>query len=341
VESSSWGEPGKSLILSRTINDITNLWKYDLESKEYTQLTFGQGPDRNPMQNPGGNGIYFISGIQTGSLTAYDVKTGQSSEVLSDVAAQPCLSPDGKRLMYILVVNSGKKEEIWVSSIDGTNAVKIATAKRVSTGTWSRDGKQISYTLQNDADRAGYIATIDGRTVHELAPVQGEIQAILWSHDQKELYVTARDAAKNTIWRMAADGTNPQKFLENMFAIDAYPDGKHILGIVLSGANSGIYSVSIADKKITPLVPDASTFVIHSAPDGKSFLYPLEGSGEILFYRQGFQEGKLIGEPKLGLKVPFAFPFSVLDGNAYDFSTDLSKVVYVKLSGKSDVFLLK
>ena len=341
AESSCWGEPGKDLIVSRTINDITNLWKYDLESKEYTQLTFGQGPDMFPMQNPQGSGIYFISGIQTGSLTAYDVKTGQSSEVLSDVAAQPFLSPDGKRLMYIVVVNSGRNEEIWVSSIDGTNAVKIATAKRVSTGTWSRDGKQISYTLQNDAERSGYIAIIDGRTVHELAPVPGEIQAILWSNDQKDLYVTSREPGKNVIWRMTAEGTNPQKFLDNMFAIDAYPDGKHILGIILSGAKAGIYSVSIADKKITPLVPDVSTFVIHSAPDGKSFLYPLEGSGEILFYRQGFQDGKLIGEPELALRVPFAFPFSVLDGNAYDFSTDLSKVVYAKLSGKSDVYLLK
>jgi serine/threonine protein kinase len=338
AESSSWGEPGKDLLLSRTINDITNLWKYDLESKEYTQLTFGQGPDTNPMQSP--QGIYFISGIQTGSLTAYDVKSGQSSEILSDVASQPSISPDGKRLMYVLVVNSGRKEEIWVSNIDGTGATKIATAKHVSTGTWSRDGKQISYTTQNDADRTGYIATIDGRTVHELVPVPGEIQAILWSIDQKELYVTTNDSSRNVIWRMAADGTNPQKFLDDMFMIDAYPDGKHLLGIVLSGAKSGIYSLSIAGKKITPLVPDASTFVIHSAPDGKTFLYPLEGSGEILFYRQGFQEGKLTGEPELALKVPFAFPFTVLDGNAYDFSTDLSKVVYAKLSGKSDVYLL-
>ncbi|MCI0605510.1 hypothetical protein L0156_21205, partial [bacterium] len=66
----------------------------------------------------------------------------------------------------------------------------------------------------------------------------------------------------------------------------------------------------------------------------------LAGRDEILFYGQGFVDGKLRGESEFVLKLPFAFPL-LLFGNAYDFSPDLSKVVYAKASGKADLYLLK
>ena len=340
AEVTDWSEPGKSVLLSRTVNGITNVWKYDLADKEFTQLTFGPGPDMRPMQDPAGKGIYFISGILTGSLTAYDVKTGQSTEILSDVASQPAVSPDAKKLMYIVYVNRNFKEEIWVSDIDGRNAVKIATGKHVATGAWSPDSKRIGYIVESEAGDRGYIATSDGRSIREVAPVPGAILGIGWFLDQKEIYETVLDGSKNIVWRFAVDGTNPRKFIEDVFMIDPYPDGKHFLAIVLSGSRTGIYAVSIPDQKAFPLLPGVSTFTIHSAPDGKSFVYPVAGRDEILFYRQGFYDGKLQGEPELALKLPFAFPLNIF-GNAYDFSPDLSKIVYARLSGKSDLYLLQ
>jgi serine/threonine protein kinase len=340
VEISSWSEPGKSILLSRTINGITNIWKYDLGEKEFTQLTFGQGPDRQPMQDPQGKGIYFISGVLTGSLTAYEVKTGQSAEILSDVASQPAISPDGKQLMYVVYVNRNVKEEIWVSRIDGTNAVKIATGKNVGTAAWSPDGKQISYMVSTDAGNKGYMAASDGHSVQEIASVPGQVQAILWSLDQKEIYESLYNSGKFTVWRFGSDGTNPRKLLDDVAALETYPDGKHLLGVVTSGSKTGLYAVSVPEQKLFPLLPGVETFLMHSAPDGKSFVYPVAGRDEILFYRQAFYEGKLTGEPQLALKLPFAFPLDIF-GNAYDFSRDLSKIVYARLSGKSDLYLLK
>jgi serine/threonine protein kinase len=340
VDGGAWFEPGKSILFSRAVNGITNLWKYDLQSKDYTQLTFGPGPDRRPMRDPQGKGIYFVSGVLTGSLTSYDVKTGQSKEILSDVASQPAISPDAKQLMYVLYVNRLVKEEIWVSGIDGSNAVKIATGKNVATGAWSPDGKQIGYIVETDVGSRGYIATSDGRSIQEVASVSGKILAINWSLDQNEIYETVDDGIKGVVWRFQKDGTNPQKLVENVFVMDAYPDGKHLLAVVLAGARTGIYAISVAEKRSFLLLPGVQTFNIHSAPDGKSFVYPVAGRDEILFYRQGFFDGKLTGEPELALKLPFAFPLNIF-GNAYDFSSDLSKVVYARLSGKSDFYLLK
>ncbi len=48
---------------------------------------------------------------------------------------------------------------------------------------------------------------------------------------------------------------------------------------------------------------------------------------------------KLIGAPQVALKVPFAFPL-FHSGNAYDFSRDLSTIVYARPGGHADLYLL-
>src|SRR5262249_2912235 len=117
------------------------------------------------------------------------------------------------------------------------------------------------------------------------------------------------------------------------------PDGKYLLGVALSGVAQGIYQISITDRKLTLLLPDISTFVARFAPDSKSFLYPVPAQGEIDFYRQNWSDGKLIGKPQIAFKLPAAFPLNFF-GNAYDFSPDLSTVIYSRPAGQSDFFLL-
>jgi hypothetical protein len=51
------------------------------------------------------------------------------------------------------------------------------------------------------------------------------------------------------------------------------------------------------------------------------------------------KDGKLIGAPQVALKVPFAFPLNYA-GNAYDFSRDLSTIVYARPGGHADPYLL-
>jgi hypothetical protein len=79
--------------------------------------------------------------------------------------------------------------------------------------------------------------------------------------------------------------------------------------------------------------------MVRMARDKNAFLYSVPGKGEIIFHRQEWKEGKTIGEPKIVLKLPFAFPLTFY-GNAYDFSTDLSAIIYAKPGGQADFYLL-
>ena len=82
--------------------------------------------------------------------------------------------------------------------------------------------------------------------------------------------------------------------------------------------------MSIPERKCIPLLPGVSTFNVTFGRDGKSFLYAVASRGKVTIYSQPWRDGKLIGAAAVALKVPFVFPLTYHDANAYDFSKDLS-----------------
>ncbi len=128
-----WAEPGETLLLSRTVENLTNIWKYDLSERTLTQVTFGPGPDLSPMAAPSGGGVYFVSGYSSGRLTAYDVKTGATNDIVSERASSPVVSPDGRRVMFVSSAKPGDNE-LWVSDVDGRNQLKLTSGALVFDG---------------------------------------------------------------------------------------------------------------------------------------------------------------------------------------------------------------
>jgi serine/threonine protein kinase/Tol biopolymer transport system component len=334
----SWGEPGKSLLLSRAVSGLNNLWEYDLKNKTMTQITSGTGPDFSPMRDPGGKGIYFVNGKASGLLTAYNVRSKQSTDIAAENATQPVVSPDGKRISYVTTPSSDRSE-VWAANVDGSNKVKIASSKSLATGDWAPDSLHL-YFMEEEPNRI-FIAGADGSGVHQIPWNGGVTQNIVPSADQKYIYVNSFDqgASRGTIWRANADGSNLELITNECgHAWVAVPGGQYLLTVML-GASGGVREVSLADKKCTSLLPGVVTFGLTLADDGKSFLYAVPSRSDVTIYRQPWLDGKLTGSTQVALKLPFAFPL-LAGGNAYDFSSDLATVVYARPGGQADLFLL-
>jgi serine/threonine protein kinase/Tol biopolymer transport system component len=338
----SWAEPGKAVLFSRTLNGLTNIWKFSLKDKALTQITLGTGPDSSPMPAPGGKGIYFVSGKSSGFLTAYNVHSKQSKDIASENATQPGVSPDGKRVMYV-TSPAKDRNELWVSGIDGNNKIKIATSLSLATGVWAPDNFHVSF-VESEPGKPdkGYIVAADGSGLRQIPWSGGTLFITLWSPDQKTLYLSGyeKGATLATVWKEDAEGSSPEKLVEGCgFAFDVAPGGQYTLNVVGAGEKIGIYELSVADKKCTSLLPGVVTFGISSTRDGKAFMYAVPSRHDVTIYRQPWQDGKLIGQPQAALKLPFAFPL-VSGGNAYDFAQDLSTVVYARPGGHADLYLL-
>jgi hypothetical protein len=166
---------------------------------------------------------------------------------------------------------------------------------------------------------------------------------VVWGRDQKSIYVSGPEKASQilTVWKWNVDGSNPEKFVENCCIVyDLDPSGQYLLGLVPKGEKAGIYEVSISDRKCVALLPGVATFNVTFAREGKSFLYAVPSRAAITIYRQAWRDGKIIGAPEVALKVPFTFPLGYASGNAYDFSRDLSTIVYARPGGHADLYLL-
>jgi hypothetical protein len=335
-----WQEPGRTVLFSRTVNGVTNLWRYDLGRRSFTQVTFGPGPDYNPMPDPAGRGIYFVNGRPSGYLTAYHVRSKESVDIVAESTTQPWLSPDGKRVAYIKLLGPNQTE-LWVSELDGGNKIRLASSASLNTGDWSPDSSQLVFTDDTGGGSKVFIVGVDGHGLRQISGVKGDIAAIFWPGDGKSLYVTTMARwSQPAIWKAEVDGSKVEKFLDGCaYPLDADPGGKYLLGF--GGEETGIYEVSIPDKKCIQLLrPGLGSFPVKFARDGGSFLYAVATRGEATtFYRQAWRDGKVIGKPEVALKLPFAFPLYNA-GNTYDFSRDLSTIVYARPGQQADLYLL-
>jgi len=123
------------------------------------------------------------------------------------------------------------------------------------------------------------------------------------------------------------------------FTFDVAPAGGYIFTLITQGERAGIYEFSLAEQKSLSLVPGVITFVLTVANDGKSFLYAVPSRGDVTIYRQNWQHGKAVGQPQVALKLPFSFSLTT-GGNAYDFTRDLSTVLYARPGGHAELYYL-
>jgi len=137
-----WSRTGTSLLFSRTVNDVTNLWEYGLRDTALTQVTFGAGPDSSPMPDPSGNGIYYVSGRESAPLTVYNTRSNKSFYLVTDDSTQPLLSWDGRHISYVTLAGN-RSQELWISEIDGKNKVKLTSSLGLGNLAFSPDSSRL------------------------------------------------------------------------------------------------------------------------------------------------------------------------------------------------------
>ncbi len=338
----SWAEPGKSMYFPHTVNGLTNIYRYDLKEKSLTQVTFGTGPDSSPMLNPAGKGLYFVSGRSTRILSVYDTRDKRTTNIEDEKPTQPAISPDGKSLAYITEV-SPEHIDLWFSDVDGGHKVRVASGQNLATETWSSDGKLFSYAISDSPNKDRIFGVnADGSGRHEIPWPGGRVFLVMWGADAKSVFVTGYEEGGSTptYWLGDADGSNWKKVGSDCGMLtDLTADKKYATGAVWRGSNLGIYSFSLADQKCTPIGPGIATFFNYFSTDQKWIEWAMTGRQDMTIYRMPWRDGKVTGDKQVALKLPFSFPMNA-GGNAYDFSRDLSHVVYVKPGGHADLYFI-
>lgn len=333
----TWGIPGETVVVPRTVNGITNIWEYRLSDKSWKQMTFGPGPDFSPMPDPTGKGLYFVNGRASGALTVYHSRTKESRDVVPENATQPVLCQNCPLVAYVTL--NGNNQALWIANLDGSSHTKIASAPALLTLGFSHDKSKFAFASVEGSSAKLFLASSDGSTIRQVEWSGDFVGQAIWSLDDKTLYFsgTMGNAQDVLTWRADTQTLKSEVMVRGCgFAGDISPDGKYLLAPRLE---SGIDAISIGEKNCALLDASLASFLFRFSSDGRFILYLKSARDETAIYRLPWHDGKIIGPAQPALKLPFALR-QAYSGNAYDFSKDLSTVVYARPGGQADLYYL-
>ncbi|MET0621160.1 MAG: DUF5050 domain-containing protein, partial [Thermoanaerobaculia bacterium] len=119
----------------------------------------------------------------------------------------PELSPDGRRVAF--ASNRSGDAEIWVSDLDGSNAIQLTSmggAVDTNCPRWSPDGRSIVFASTAESEFDVYVVPAEGGKPRRLTTHPSIDVPTSYSRDGKWIYFNSMRSGDYRIWRMPADG---------------------------------------------------------------------------------------------------------------------------------------
>jgi eukaryotic-like serine/threonine-protein kinase len=250
------------------INDKLMARRFDPDKMELLSdpVVVAEDVEHDPLSS---NGVFSASG--TGALL-YEAGNASNQRKMEMLDARGSLvgtlgdpgrildlrvSPDGKRVAYVLVDENTGKSDIWVHEIATGNRIRITRDPRLGRGpSWSHDGTRIAYTS----------GRVPGKPVTYSMPASG-------MGEEQELWALQGSRG----WGWISDWT---------------PDSRALVGEEYTETGKTRISMALIDGKgqTVPLLETAGANVYAGrlSADGRWIAYMSDESGKPQVYVSGF-----------------------------------------------------
>jgi Tol biopolymer transport system component len=160
---------------------------------------------RMPRWSAAGDLLFTGAGADTGTVFAVSPGGGTARIVATAPGRSPVLSPDGKRVLYL--VGPWTSTALVAAETGGAHAITLAGGGPTAwNGTWSPDGGQVAYTYGDSSHILQvHVVNADGsgdRAVTHTTVNQGSAQMPAWSPDGHRLAIQVSNHATHSsaIW---------------------------------------------------------------------------------------------------------------------------------------------
>ncbi len=164
------------------------------------------------------NRLVFSRGIRNFDIWRYIVGGSHAALITSSLDDTSVhVSPDGTKIVFCSS-RSGEAYEIWVADADGSNQIQLTHGIGRSQGAprWSPDGRWIAFdSLQADGSQDILVVESNGGRPRSLGlgPHQNGMPS--WSRDGSKIYFLSDRTGRQEIWRVAANGGQPERITDN------------------------------------------------------------------------------------------------------------------------------
>jgi len=233
----AWSPDGKTVAF--TTSEATkklrsSLWAISVADGSVREIYSTPDPIGRPRWLPDGSGLLAPIGNAgqafRGQLWFISYPKGEARRLTNDLMDyQLCcldLTPDGKALVDTELTTVS---DLWIASAGNTAKAKQVTTKELAVGSFSwTPNDRIIFASQDgnlfaiNPDGSGRTLLTTGHRPSWDPSVCGDGRYIVYSAYQEQ---------KRGIWRMEANGSNPTRIADEMFAISPQcsPDGKWVV----------------------------------------------------------------------------------------------------------------
>jgi serine/threonine protein kinase len=156
----------------------------------------------------------------------------------------PQLSPDGRRVAFSS--NRSGETEIWLSDLDGSNAVQLTTMRAPANGTprWSPDGQSITFNCNPEGQWDIYTVPAAGGKPRRVTSHPANDAVPSFSHDGKWIYFNSNRTGEFQIWRIPATGGDAVQLTHNLgyVALES-PDGDYLYYTQATATASALWRI--------------------------------------------------------------------------------------------------
>ncbi len=216
----AWSPDGKWMYVNSSVGGSFHIWRQrfqesgTLEPPE--QITSGPTEEEGIAMAPDGKSFITAVGLKQSSVWVHD-SSGERQVSLEGYAHRPRFTPDGKRLLYLVVKNAApERSELWVTESDSGRSEPLLPGFLLSRSIGrsaydiSPDGRQV---VMQAADREGknrlWVAPLDRRSPPRQIPdVEGDAPHF---GPEGEIFFRGREGSYGFGFRVRQDGTGLRK----------------------------------------------------------------------------------------------------------------------------------
>jgi serine/threonine protein kinase/Tol biopolymer transport system component len=198
------------------------------------------------------SGLFVLSGIDQGSMRAYDPRLKKLAPLLEDLSMMEfVISPDREWMAY----TEYPSRNLWKSKPDGSERLQL-THSYAAMEQWSPDGKWLVYSDWKNL----FLVSSDGGVPQKL-PAHGETPiAPTWSSDGKTIafsyFPVPGKLPQIEVIDLATGQISEMPGGEGYYYPSWSPDGKYLVAMAENPARMAVYSAARKTWKDLRLFPD-------------------------------------------------------------------------------------
>lgn len=271
----------------------SQVWIYEFETKQFTQIVAHPAGCRSPMWRAEGNGFYYVGG-QSGAFNIweYDLTAGQETQLTEfpdDSVVMPCISREGNTIVFrhrfeLYRFRPGQDEAPTVIEImHGGDTPRPAIVRRnleeAEQVSFSKDGLEIAFIAGDDLWVMDTVLRepkqVTNTTVAERSPA--------FAHDGSAIFYISDDQEQSDIYRVERTDAEAywwqnDEFTHRRLTEDAEierdltvsPTGEKIAFVRGRG---DLWTMNLDGKNAQPLFRSWNQPQYDWSPDGKWIVY--------------------------------------------------------------------